>query len=74
MTVTLIAAVDRRSPNRVSPPVCPRCGTDAAVTVMNRTTTFVYFGCDMCRELLPVPVPVIARGQTRRDRLVERGL
>lgn len=63
MTVTLIAAVDRRGPNRVSPPVCPVCGIDDAVTVMNRTTTFVYFRCDLCREVLPVPVPLMTVGK-----------
>ena len=64
MTVTLIAAVDRRHPNRVAPPVCPRCGTDDAVAVVNRTATFVYFRCDVCRELLPIRVPAVARRQT----------
>jgi transcription elongation factor Elf1 len=60
MTVKLLAAVDRRRPNRVSPPVCPRCGTDDAVTVMNRSSAFVNFHCESCRDLLPMPVPVVA--------------
>ena len=60
MTVKLLAAVDRRRPNRVSPPVCPRCGTDDAVTVMNRSGGFVNFHCESCRELLPMRVPFVA--------------
>ena len=60
MTVKLLAAVDRRRPNRVSPPVCPRCGTDDAVTVMSRSAAFVNFRCESCAELLPMRVPVVA--------------
>jgi uncharacterized Zn finger protein len=71
MTVTLIAAVDRRRPNRVSPPVCPRCGTDDGVTVMNRAPTHVYFHCERCGELLPVSVPAVASGRILVDHLAD---
>lgn len=71
MTVTLIAAVDRRRPNRVSPPACPLCGTDEAVTVLSRTPTFVYFRCEACRELLPARVPRPAGEQTLAERAVQ---
>ena len=63
MTVKLLAAADRRRPNRLSPPVCPRCGTDDAVTVVNRTAPFVNFYCESCRELLPMRVPVVSRAK-----------
>jgi hypothetical protein len=71
MTVKLLAAVDRRHPNRVSPPVCPRCGTDDAVTVMKRTDAFVYFQCAGCWELLPMRVPVIAHGKALVDHVTD---
>ena len=63
MTVKFLAAVDRRRPNRVSPPLCPRCGTDDAVIVIKRTAAFVYFKCEGCRAVLPMPVPVAAHGK-----------
>jgi hypothetical protein len=60
MPVRLIAARDRRSPNRLPTPVCKCCGTAESVVAIIRTTRFVYFRCQQCRELLPKRVPPVA--------------
>ena len=62
MSVLTFAAVDRRSPNRLPTPSCPHCGTDQFVVAVIRTTKFVFFRCQSCREreLMPKVVPGLA--------------
>jgi transcription elongation factor Elf1 len=62
MSVVLIARADRRRPNRLPTPTCPRCGTDESVIAVIRTMQFVYFRCDQCRELLPKRIPPVGLG------------
>ena len=57
MAVILVAAPDRRRPNRVATPTCPRCRTDESVVALIRTAQFVYFRCDQCQALLPEAIP-----------------
>jgi hypothetical protein len=47
-----IPSIDRRSPNRLETPSCPRCGDATRVVGAIRTTDFVYFRCTACDELL----------------------
>ena len=62
MTVVLVACADRRRPNRLQTPHCPRCGTDESVIAVIRTALFVYFRCHQCRELLPKRIPPVSLG------------
>ena len=62
MPVTLVASKDRRSPNRLPTPMCGRCGTVESVIPVIRTTRFVYFRCQQCRELLPKRIPSLELG------------
>jgi hypothetical protein len=61
-TVAPVIDVDRRSPNRLPTPSCPRCGSDRFVVAVIRTTKFVFFRCQSCREreLLPKVIPGVA--------------
>ena len=54
--------VDRRSANRLETPACPHCGSDRFVVAVIRTTKFVFFRCQSCREreLLPKVIPGVA--------------
>ncbi|RPI53335.1 MAG: hypothetical protein EHM55_14110 [Acidobacteria bacterium] len=69
MTVVPVAAVERRSPNRLPTPACPYCGTEDYVVAVIRTKTFIFFRCQVCREreLLPKVIPSVA---LRRDWLL----
>jgi hypothetical protein len=60
MRPQLIVKADRRSPNRLPTPDCPRCGDEARVIGITRTAGFVYFRCNMCDELLVEPSPAPA--------------
>jgi len=62
MAVTLVARADRRAPNRLPTPACPRCGDDRQVVGTIRTRRFVYFRCQGCGELLPHPIPPLVLG------------
>lgn len=59
MHVTLLARADRRRANRLRTPPCPACGTDEFVSVVIRTSRFVYFRCGECRALLPKLMPPV---------------
>jgi rRNA maturation protein Nop10 len=48
MPLTLIAKDDRRSPQRVLTPPCPRCGHDEAMVGAHRTPSAVLFRCMVC--------------------------
>ena len=48
MPLRLIARVDRRSPNRLPTPPCPRCGHDESMVGTIRTPGLVGFRCMGC--------------------------
>jgi hypothetical protein len=41
-------ARDRRSPDRLVVPTCPRCQTSREERALSRTAYAVYFRCDQC--------------------------
>jgi hypothetical protein len=54
MPLTLIAQVDRRSPNRLSTPPCPHCGHDESMVGTLRSPSLVCFRCTDCGNDLVV--------------------
>jgi hypothetical protein len=47
---------DRRSPNRVTAPLCRVCVTPATI-VVDREGAFVSFQCPFCRAIVNEPKP-----------------
>ncbi len=60
--MTVVPIADRRSPNRLTTPACPYCGTEKFVVAVIRSKAFIFFRCQMCREreLLPKVIPSVA--------------
>ena len=54
MLLKLIAQADRRSPDRLPTPACPRCGHDEAIVGRIRTPCLVSFRCMACGNDLVV--------------------
>jgi tRNA(Ile2) C34 agmatinyltransferase TiaS len=50
---------ERRSPNRLETPSCPRCGDGTRMLGAIRTTGFEYFRCTGCDELLVKSIPIV---------------
>ena len=48
---------ERRSPDRLPPPTCSYCSTDAYVHSTRRTAEEVYFCCDGCQAMFALPRP-----------------
>jgi hypothetical protein len=48
---------DRRAPDRLPPPTCIYCATDAYVRSIRRTADEVYFACDGCEAMWVLPRP-----------------
>lgn len=56
---------DRRAADRVPPPVCAYCSTDAHVRSVRRTADEVYFACDGCESMWALPRPRHGHGHPR---------
>jgi Zn ribbon nucleic-acid-binding protein len=56
---------DRRAADRVPPPVCAYCSTDAHVRSIRRTADEVYFACDGCESMWALPRPRHGQGHPR---------
>jgi hypothetical protein len=50
-------SAERRSPDRLQPPTCTYCSTDAYVRSIRRTADEVYFACDGCEAMWALPRP-----------------
>jgi Zn ribbon nucleic-acid-binding protein len=57
-----VGSADRRSPDRLAPPSCAYCATDAYVRSVRRSGDEVYFACDGCDAMWAVSRPH-SRGQ-----------
>ena len=56
---------DRRTDDRLEPPTCMYCATDAYVHSRRRTTDEVCFVCDGCEAMWVLPRPRSAHGSRR---------
>ena len=62
-TIARPDAADRRGPDRLPPPTCSYCSTDAYVHSTRRTAEEVYFCCDGCQAMFALPRPRAAHHQ-----------
>ena len=60
MTVALIACADRRQPNRLPTPNCPRCGTDESVISGDPYNAARLLSLSPMPELLPKRIPPVS--------------
>ena len=56
---------DRRAADRVAPPVCAYCSTDAHIRSVRRTADEVFFACDGCESMWALPRPRHGQGHPR---------
>jgi hypothetical protein len=57
-------ADDRRGVDRVEPPICTYCSTDANVQPTRRTAQEIYFVCSACEAMWALPRPGSRPGQS----------
>lgn len=50
-------SADRRGADRLAPPTCEYCGTDAHVQPVRRTASEIYFVCASCDAMWVLPRP-----------------
>jgi hypothetical protein len=56
-TIARPESAERRSADRLPPPSCSYCSTDAYVHSIRRTSDEVYFACDGCEAMWALPRP-----------------